>query len=63
MTSRLLLVSHGSTKAVREVAFAQDEPLDARGEAREQMLASSIRRVDAAWTGPDADLIEIVGAK
>jgi broad specificity phosphatase PhoE len=31
MTARLVLIAHGSTDAVRRLAFSDDEPLDPRG--------------------------------
>ena len=52
MTVRLLIVSHASTKAIRDAAFPLDEPLNTGGEAKARALAASIRRVDAAWTSP-----------
>jgi broad specificity phosphatase PhoE len=52
MIVRLTMVCHGVTKAIRDVAFPMDEPLDPSGEARARALASSFRRVDAAWTSP-----------
>jgi broad specificity phosphatase PhoE len=52
MSVRLMMVSHASTKAIRDAAFPLDEPLDTGGEAKAKALATSIRRVDAAWTSP-----------
>jgi broad specificity phosphatase PhoE len=53
MTARLTIVSHASTQAIRDASFPLDEPLDAGGEAKARALATSIRHVDVAWTGPE----------
>ena len=52
MNVRLILISHASTSAVREVAFPADEPIDPQGQAKASALAGELRRVDAAWTSP-----------
>ena len=52
MSVMLTLISHASTRAVRDVAFPMDEPLDPQGRAQAAALAGEIRRVDAAWTSP-----------
>jgi broad specificity phosphatase PhoE len=52
MSVILTLISHAPTRAVRDVAFPSDEPLDALGRAKAGALAADIRRVDAAWTSP-----------
>jgi phosphohistidine phosphatase SixA len=52
MSVRLILISHASTSAVREVAFPADEPIDPQGQAKASALAGELRRVDAAWTSP-----------
>jgi broad specificity phosphatase PhoE len=53
MAARLTIVSHASTRAIRDASFPLDEPLDGDGEAKAQALVASIRRVDVAWTGPE----------
>jgi broad specificity phosphatase PhoE len=52
MSVMLTVISHAPTRAVRDVAFPLDEPLDLRGRAQAAALAGEIRRVDAAWTSP-----------
>ncbi len=52
MSVRLTLICHASTRAVREVAFPVDEPIDPHGHAKASALARELRRVDAAWTSP-----------
>jgi broad specificity phosphatase PhoE len=52
MSVRLILISHASTSAVREVAFPADEAIDPQGQAKASALAGELRRVDAAWTSP-----------
>lgn len=53
MTARLILICHASTDAVRRVAFAADEPLDARGKANATALAGTLPRADQCWTSPE----------
>jgi len=53
MTSRLILICHASTLAVRQSAFPADEPLDERGKADAVALAGSLPRADQAWTSPE----------
>lgn len=52
MTARLTLICHGATRAVRDAAFPDDEPLDPAGLAKAAALAGTLRRVDAAWCSP-----------
>jgi broad specificity phosphatase PhoE len=52
MSVRLTLICHGSTSAVRDVAFPLDEPLDAPGHTKAMALAVDLRGVDVAWTSP-----------
>jgi broad specificity phosphatase PhoE len=52
MSVILTLICHASTAAVREAAFPLDEPLDPAAHAKAVALASTIRRVDTAWTSP-----------
>jgi broad specificity phosphatase PhoE len=53
MSVILTLISHAPTRAIRDVVFPLDEPLDVLGCAKAATLAAGIRRVDAAWTGPE----------
>ncbi len=52
MSVILTLISHASTRAVREAAFPLDEPIDPQGHAKALALGADLRRVDAAWTSP-----------
>jgi broad specificity phosphatase PhoE len=53
MTSRLTLISHGSTDALRKAAFAADEPLDQFGRADAAALAGHLPRGEGSWTSPE----------
>jgi broad specificity phosphatase PhoE len=53
MTSRLVLICHASTDAVRKVAFPADEPLDAHGRADAGALAGRLPHADRCWTSPE----------
>jgi broad specificity phosphatase PhoE len=53
MTSRLTLICHGSTEALRKAAFPEDEPLDAHGRADAVALASHLPRAQRCWTSPE----------
>jgi broad specificity phosphatase PhoE len=53
MTAWLILVSHGSTEAVRAARFPADEPLDERGAARAAALAGTLPKADRWLTGPE----------
>jgi broad specificity phosphatase PhoE len=53
MTSRLTLICHGSTDALRKAAFPDDEPLDAHGRAEAAMLAGHLPRAQRCWTSPE----------
>jgi broad specificity phosphatase PhoE len=53
MTSRLTLICHGSTDALRKAAFPGDEPLDAHGRADAEALARHLPRVERCWTSPE----------
>jgi broad specificity phosphatase PhoE len=52
MSIILTLISHASTRAVRDAAFPMDEPLDPQGRAKAAALAADRRRVDVALTSP-----------
>ncbi len=51
-TTRLILVRHASTEAVRRGAFPLDESLDRHGAADATAASATIPRVDEAWCGP-----------
>ncbi len=52
MTSRIVLVCHASTAALRASAFPADEPIDEAGAARAAGLAAHLPRGGRAWTSP-----------
>lgn len=52
-TTRLVLICHGSTDAVRQAKFPSDEPLDESGLKRAQALAVSLPKADRCWTSPE----------
>jgi broad specificity phosphatase PhoE len=53
MTTRLILICHASTDAVRRAAFPSDEPLDDRGRTLAAELAVRLPSVDRCWTSPE----------
>jgi broad specificity phosphatase PhoE len=53
MSVVLTMISHGPTSALREAAFAADEPLDPKGHTSAAALSAGLRRVDIALTGPE----------
>src|SRR5271156_6718654 len=53
MTSRLILICHASTDAVRKAAFPSDEPLDDIGGTRAAALAGRLPSADRWWTSPE----------
>jgi broad specificity phosphatase PhoE len=53
MTTRLTLICHASTSALRAAMFPGDEPLDEAGTAKAAAAAGSLRRADRAWTSPE----------
>jgi broad specificity phosphatase PhoE len=53
MTSRLILICHGSTDAVRKAAFPADEPLDSHGHKAAATLAPHLPAVERCWTSPE----------
>lgn len=54
MTTRLILVCHGSTEALRTVSFPTDEPLDSEGRLRAATLARTLPKASQCWTSPEA---------
>jgi broad specificity phosphatase PhoE len=53
MTTRLLLICHASTEAVRKAAFPADEPLDPPGRSRAAALAGQLPRAEQYWISPE----------
>ena len=53
MVSRLLLICHASTDAVRRSAFPADEPLDDGGKRRAAALAGRLPSADRHWASPE----------
>jgi broad specificity phosphatase PhoE len=52
MTTRLTLLCHASTSAVRAAAFPADEPLDGPGLQKLAAFPPHLRRADRCWTSP-----------
>jgi broad specificity phosphatase PhoE len=52
MTTRISLICHATTKALRTATFGGDDALDEAGKTKAQRLASNIGRVDRCWTSP-----------
>lgn len=53
MAVRLVLVAHAATAATREARFPDDEPLDERGSDAATRAEGSLRRIGAAYRGPE----------
>ena len=53
MTSRLILICHASTDAVREATFPADEPLDDKGSTSAAALAGRLPKADQCWSSPE----------
>lgn len=53
MTTRLVLICHASTNAVRKSAFPADEPLDELGATDAAAFSSLLPAADRVWTGPE----------
>lgn len=52
MTTRLKLVCHAPTSAVRTSAFPADEPVDAQGLQKSAGFSGRLGHVDRCWTSP-----------
>ena len=52
MPTRLTLLCHGSTAALRSAAFPLDETLESRAVEQANALQGAIRRPDRVWTSP-----------
>ena len=59
---RLLLIRHGATVAVRERAFADDEPLEPAARERAEQLAGSLPARAIAFSGPEPACRETAAA-
>ncbi|MEV5753978.1 histidine phosphatase family protein [Actinoallomurus sp. NPDC052308] len=53
MTVRLALIAHAATPATREARFPDDEPLDTHGAEAATAASGTLRRVAAAYHGPE----------
>jgi broad specificity phosphatase PhoE len=53
VTARIILISHGSTEAVRAAKFPADEPLDDLGLRNIEALADRLPEVGRCWTSPE----------
>jgi broad specificity phosphatase PhoE len=53
MTTRLILICHASTSAVRKSAFPRDEPLADHDRNDAAALAGRLPRADQCWTSPE----------
>jgi len=62
MSIILTIICHASTVPVRDAAFPLDEPLDPQGRAKASALATTVRRVDEAWTSPALRAVETAAA-
>lgn len=49
---RLSLICHASTRALRQAAFPENEPIDAIGTAKATALAGLLHHADQVWTSP-----------
>ena len=62
MTTRVRLLCHGSTSAVRTSTFAADEELDAQGRRRLNGLSHHLRHWDRCLTSPTRRATQTVAA-
>jgi broad specificity phosphatase PhoE len=54
VATRLILICHGSTAAVRSSSFPTDEPLDERGRIRTTAMAGRLPTADRWQTAPES---------
>jgi broad specificity phosphatase PhoE len=52
VTSRISLICHATTRALRLATFGGDDALDEAGKAKALRLAGSLGRVDQCWSSP-----------
>lgn len=62
MTSRLTLVSHAPTVAVRAAAFPLDEGIDEKARREASALSGDLPQFGAAWTSPARRALETAAA-
>jgi broad specificity phosphatase PhoE len=62
MASRLTLISHAATPAVRAAAFPLDETIDGAGRRDAEVLAATLPAFVTAWTGPSKRTVETAAA-
>ena len=62
MTSRLMLISHAATPAVRAAAFPLDERIDEAARKEAEALAASLPTFRTAWTSPSRRTTETAEA-
>jgi len=62
MASRLTLVSHAPTAAVRAAAFPLDESIDERGRREASALSGVLPQALTAWTSPARRALETAAA-
>lgn len=53
MTTRLILICHASTAAIRSSSFPADEPLDEQGKTSAAALAGRLPKADRCLTSPE----------
>ena len=52
MVTRITLIAHATTKALRAATFGGDDTIDDAGRRKAEALAGSLGRVDRVWTSP-----------
>lgn len=62
MSSRLTLVSHAPTSAVRAAAFPLDESIEEKGRSAAVALAQTFSPFGAVWTSPARRAVETAAA-
>ena len=62
MTTRLKLVCHAPTSAVRTSAFPADEPVDALGMQKLAGFSGRLGHVDRCWTSPALRAVQTAAA-
>lgn len=63
MTTRLTLIAHASTRAIRQAVFpSPDNPLDEPGAAGAIRLGTRLGRVDQTWSSPALACVQTAAA-
>jgi broad specificity phosphatase PhoE len=52
LASRISLICHATTRALRTATFGGDDSLDEVGKSKAEQLAGSLGRVDRCWSSP-----------